>query len=395
MPISDRVKKGLQDSSFISRLAEEKRDLIKNYGADKVFDLTPDYPQSEPPESFNLALKKLLETPRAGLHRYMENAGYIDTRSAIAAQLTQETGLKFTLNEVIMTSGATGALNMSLKALLNPGEEVIIFAPFNFEYTAFVDNYLGLCKIIPTDANFMPDLKALEAAISPKTKALLINSPNNPTGAVYSESVLKEIAAVITRKSALLNTRVYVISDDTYHRFYYDGTRCPWILNYYPHSIAIRSYSKELSVPGERIGYAAVNSECEESKTVIGALIHANRTLGFVNAPALMQNTVRDLSNYSIDTAKYKNKRDFLFNNLAKMGYSVVKPQGGLYLFPRTPIKDDFIFADDLKKQMVLTLPGSLFHSPGHLRVSFCVDDKVLEDSLSGFQKYFIGYHNQ
>jgi aspartate aminotransferase len=387
MSISEKVRRGMATGSFIRKMFEEGIALKKIHGNDKVFDLTIGNPMLEPPEEFNRELMKLAENPRPGMHRYMENAGYTDTRAAVAAQLALDTGIRFTQNEVVMTCGAAGAINLAFKAILNPGEEIIAFAPFFFEYEVYADNHGGICRVLPSDENFVPDFNALEAGINAKTKAIVINSPNNPTGIVYSDKVLKQIAEVVTRKSAQLRTRVYIISDDVYSKLYYAGATCPRILHYYPHSIVVTSYSKELSLPGERIGYAAVQPDCEEAKDMVSGLIYANRVLGFVNAPALMQNIIRNLQNASVSIAEYKRKRDFLFTSLTRMGYSMTKPEGAFYMFPRSPIKDDLVFVDELKQMLVLTVPGSAFKAPGYIRLSYCLDDKTLEGSLSGFQK--------
>jgi aspartate aminotransferase len=220
MSISERVKRGLANDAFMDRMVEEAQALKKKFGEDKVYDLTIENPIIDPPRAFDTELKKLVATPHPGLHRYMENAGYTNTRTAIATKLTEETGLKFTMGEVIMTSGATGAINMAIKAVLNAGEEIIIFSPFFFDYAAYIENHGGVMKVIPSDADFVPDLKALEATITAKTKVVIINSPNNPTGTVYSENTLKQISDIIIRRSAALKTRIYIVSDDSYRRFY-------------------------------------------------------------------------------------------------------------------------------------------------------------------------------
>jgi aspartate aminotransferase len=310
MAISDKVKKGMVSGSFIRKMFEEGIALKKIHGNDKVFDLTIGNPMMEPPEDFDRELKKLVDSPKTGMHRYMENAGYADTRNAIAARLSEETGVKFTGNEIVMTCGAAGAINLAFKALLNPGEEVIAFAPFFFEYESYADNHGGICKVLPSDGNFIPDFAALEEGITAKTKAIVLNSPNNPTGTVYSDEVLKKLAEVVTRKSAQLNKRIYIVSDDVYTRLYYAGDKCPRIVKHYPHTIIVTSYSKELSLPGERIGYAAVHPDCENAQEVASGLIYANRVLGFVNAPALMQNVIRNLQYASISVAEYQRKRD-------------------------------------------------------------------------------------
>jgi aspartate aminotransferase len=387
MSISLKVLQGLENDNRL-RILEAKGTALKmQYGKDKVFDLSLEYPVTEPPCDFSNELFKLIETPRTGLHRYMENAGYVDTRAAIADRLAKESGLRFTSNEVVMTSGSTGAINLALKALLNPGEEVILIAPFSKDYEAYIGNHGGVPKIISTDSEFIPDLTALEASITAKTKAVIINSPHNPTGTVYSSQILKQIADILVRKSEFLKSSIYVISDDIYRNFYYRENICPWIVHYYANTITVNSYSREFSVPGERIGYAAVHPKCQEAQMVFGGLIYSNRTLGFVNAPALMQNTVRGVTQSSLNLDEYRSKEDFIYNHLIQLGYSIIKPEGAFYLFPSTPIKDDFIFANELINHRVLTIPGSAYQSPGHIRISFCVDLHVLEGSLMGFQK--------
>lgn len=387
MSISEKVRHGMANAFFIRKMSEEGIALKKIHGNDKVFDLTIGNPMFEPPIEFEYELKKLVDNPRPGMHRYMENAGYVDTRAAVAANLTKETGVKFSYNEVVMTCGAAGAINLVFKALLNPGEEIIFFAPFSCEYEVYADNHGGVCKVLPPDENFNPDFAILEAEINSRTKAIVINSPNNPTGAVYNDKILKQIAEVVRRKSAQLKTRVYIISDDVYSKLYYSDAKCPRILHYYPDSIVVTSYSKDLSLPGERIGYTAVHPDCEDVKELVSGLIYTNRILGFVNAPALMQNIISNLQDASVSIAAYQSKRDFLYSNLTRMGYSMVKPEGAYYMFPKTPIKDDQTFVDELKQMLVLTVPGSAFKAPGYFRLSYCLDDRTLEGSLSGFQK--------
>lgn len=387
MAIADRVKKGMASGSVIRKLFEEGLALKKIHGDDKIFDLTLGNPMIEPPEAFNVELKKLVENPWVGMHRYMENAGYSDTRSAVAEHLAQETGINFTGSDVVMTCGAAGAINLAFKTLLNPGEEVIAFGPFFFEYSNYADNHGGFCSVLPFDEDFAPDFEALEAGITARTRAIVINSPNNPTGTVYSEKVLKQLAGVTARKSAQFKNRIYIVSDDVYSRLYYGKGKCPRMVNYYPHTLVATSYSKELSLPGERIGYAAVHPECEDAKDIINGMIYANRVLGFVNAPALMQNVIRRLQNASVNIEIYRRKRDLLYDNLTKMGYSMVKPEGAFYMFPKSPIKDEIAFINELKNLMVLAVPGSAFRAPGYFRICFCLDDSTLEGSLPGLQK--------
>jgi aspartate aminotransferase len=341
----------------------------------------------EPPADFKAELRRLAESPSPGMHRYMENAGYPETRHAVAVQLAMETGVKFNWNEVIMTVGTAGALNAVFKALLDPGEEIITFAPYFFEYASFADNHGGVIKVLPSDENFMPDFAALEAGITAKTKALVINSPNNPTGAVYSQDVLTKISAILTRKSAALKKCLYIVTDDVYSKLYYGEGKCPRVVNYYPHSIIVSSFSKDLSLPGERIGYAAVHPDCEQAREVADGIIYANRVLGFVNAPALMQRAITKLQNCCVSVDEYRRKRDLLCDNLLKMGYSLVRPQGAFYIFPRSPFSDDIAFMEELKQLKVLVVPGSAFQAPGYFRISYCLDDKTLSGSLDGFRQ--------
>jgi aspartate aminotransferase len=332
-------------------------------------------------------MRQLSHKPIPGMHRYMENAGYTNTRAAVAVQLERETGIKFTGNEVVMTCGAAGALNIAFKALFDAGEELLCLTPNYFEYENYIDNHGGVIKYIPFQENFDPDFNALEAAISPNTKALVLNSPNNPTGYVYSDQVLKQLAEIIDRKSSQLKKRIYIVSDDVYSDLFFGEGRCPRIVKYYPHTILTTSYSKNLSLPGERIGYAAVNPDCEDSKEVVNGLIYANRVMGFINAPAFMQNIISNLQNVSVSIDIYRKKRDFLYENLTKIGYSIVKPEGAFYIFPRSPINDDETFVKELKALRVLTVPGSAFNAPGYFRISFCMDDRTIEGSLDGFLK--------
>jgi aspartate aminotransferase len=391
MSLSEVVKKGIQRDLFRTNLQREADIFKLRYGADKVFDLTLDYPEMEPPAAFDQELKQLLSSGRQGLHRYMENAGYTSTRTAIADYLKAGTGLNFTLSEVIMTSGASGAINMAIKAILNASEEVVLLAPIAYDYEAYVSNHAGVARILACQSDFSPDLLAFEETLTPKTKLVILNSPNNPSGAVYSTAILKQIADIITRRSAAFNTRIYLVSDDSYRKFYYASDDCPWILNYYPHTIVVSSYSKELSIPGERIGYTAISPLCEDAKVVVGGLIHANRTLGFVNAPALMQNTVGVLPAQSPDLDSYRHRRDYLFEHLSAMGYSAFHPDGAFFLFCQSPNKDDVAFVSELAKQQhILTLPGSLFAAPGYFRISYCVESSRLEGALPGFRKALV-----
>ena len=387
MPISDKVRKSMMEGSWIRRMFEEGAILRKQYGDENVFDLSIGNPVMEPPVEFRGELRKLVEKPFPGMHRYMPNAGYPETRAAVAEQLSLDTGIKFTTAEIIMTCGAGGAINVVLKTILNPGEEVIVFAPYFLEYVLYIDNHSGVLKVVPTDEQFMPKLDALETAIGPNTKAVLINSPNNPTGAVYSEDTINHIGKLLSKKAAQYKTQIFLLSDEPYRKIIYDGLKYPSPFNHYSQSIVAYSHSKDLALPGERIGYVAVHPDCDNHKDVIDGCTHCNRALGYTNAPALMQNVVRHLQNVTVPIDGYQKKRDFLYDNLSEMGYSVTKPQGTFYMFPQSPLEDDFAFVSELQQQQVLTVPGTSFGAPGYFRISYCVSDQTLAGSMTAFQK--------
>ncbi len=387
MSISNKVRKSMEAGSWIRLMFEKGTTLKQRYGTDNVFDLSLGNPIMEPPVEFTRELRRLAEEPLPGMHRYMENAGYAETRTAVAAQLSLETGLKFTADDIIMTCGAAGAMNVVLKTILNPGDEVVIFAPFFAEYENYIENHNGMTRILPSDENFVPRLDALEAGISARTKAVIINSPNNPTGAVYGEDFIHQLGELLQKKGADYGMPIYLISDEAYRKIIYDGLKYPSPLLHYLETIIVTSHSKDLALPGERIGYIAVHPDCSQRDELLPGLIHCNRILGFVNAPALMQHIVRHLQGVSVSIAEYQQKRDFLYSHLTQMGYSTTRPQGAFYMFPKSPLEDDVAFARELQEWKVLVVPGHGFASPGYFRISYCVDDRTLEGSLAGFQK--------
>jgi len=373
--------------SWVRRMFEEGIALKQRYGEENIFDLSLGNPIMEPPVEFKRELKRLAEHPLPGMHRYMENAGYPEARAAVAAQLSLETGIKFTKNDVVMTCGAAAALNVVLKTILNEGDEVIIFAPYFVEYRYYIDNHGGIAKILPADERFIPRLDALEGAIGAKTRALIINSPNNPTGVIYSEDFLRRLGELLGKKEAQYGTQIFLISDEAYRKIIYDGLKYPSVLPHHPQSIIGTSHSKDLALPGERIGYIAVHPDCNQREELVNGLIFCNRTLGYVNAPALMQHIVRHLQQVTVSVAEYQKKRDFLYDHLITMGYSMVKPQGAFYMFPTSPLEDDVAFVTELQQWKVLTVPGSGFGTPGYFRISYCVDGRTLEGCLAGFKK--------
>ncbi len=387
MSVADKIKSGMADGSWIRRMFEEGNALKQKYGAANVFDLSLGNPIMEPPPEFRHELLRLAQNPVPGMHRYMENAGYAETRAAVAQSLSGETGLKFTASDIVMTSGAAGALNVVLKTILNPGEEVIVLAPFFVEYLNYIDNHGGIGRVVKTGEGFMPDVSLIEAAITPKTKAMILNSPNNPTGVLYTEKCLKSLGEAIRKKEKQFGTSIYLISDEPYRKILYDGLTFPQVVTHHPRAIVLTSHSKDLALPGERIGYVAINPDCEGKKELVDGFIYCNRILGFVNAPALMQHIVKHLQSVTVSIADYQRKRDLLYGALTAMGYSMNKPQGAFYLFPKSPVEDEVAFVRDLQEYRVLVVPGRGFGTPGYFRISYCVDDATVQGSLDGFRK--------
>ena len=359
-------------------------EMKKQFGEDQVFDLSLGNPVLEPPKAFHQELLRLAAAPTPGMHRYMPNAGIKETRMAVAARLARETGLSFTADEIIMASGAGGALNVIFKTILNPGEEVLVPAPFFWEYVAYAGNHGGNVRPIPTGKDFQLDLGVIEEAVGPATRAIIINSPNNPTGVVYSPDTLKALGALLAKLSKQLNTLIYLISDEPYARIIFDGLKYPYVYPFYSPTIVATSFSKDLSLAGERIGYIAVHPEFSEKATLIEGLTYSTRVLGFVNAPAMMQRAVQASIDLNVDVSWYQTQRDRLCRSLESMGYQFVHPQGAFYLFPKAPISDDVAFAKELIEHRVLVTPGVGFGGPGHFRISYSVEERVLEGALYG-----------
>ncbi len=389
MAVSNKIRGLLEQGSWIRRMFEEGIALKQLYGDENVFDLSLGNPILEPPDEFFAELRRIADSPSPGMHRYMPNAGYPETRAAIAAQLSEETGLRFTFDELVMTCGAGGALNVVMKTLLDPGDEVVIFAPYFVEYFFYADNHGGTCKVVPPDENFLPDMGELEKAIGERTRAVLINSPNNPTGVLYTEDTLAEISSIIREKEEEFGTEIFLVSDEPYRKLIFDGLEYPHIFQHHIRSIVATSHSKDLALPGERIGYIAAHPEYQDTPELMEGLIFCNRTLGFVNAPALMQNIVSKLQSVTVDIGEYQSKRDFMYGELTEIGYDLIKPQGAFYMFPKSPIEDDVKFVADLQEHNVLVVPGRGFGMPGHFRISFCVTDDTLSGSIPGFKEAF------
>jgi len=392
MPVSNKIKNFMEQGSWIRKMFEEGISLKRQYGEENVFDLSLGNPVIDPPDEFFAKLKAIADNPTSGMHRYMPNAGLPETREAVARQLTDEAGISFTLNEIIMTCGAGGALNVVMKTLIDPGDEFVIFAPFFVEYHFYADNHGGSCKVVPPDRDFLPDLEAFRDSVTPKTRGVLINSPNNPTGVLYSSDVLSNLCEVIREKEEEYGTQIYLVSDEPYRRLIFDDLEYPHIFDHHVRSIVATSHSKDLALPGERIGYIAIHPECPDKQEIIDGMVFCNRTLGFVNAPALAQHLVASLQSVTVDVSLYERKRNFLYAELTGMGYSVVRPQGAFYMFPKSPIEDDVEFVDKLKEERVLAVPGTGFGLPGYFRLSYCLNDETIEGALPGLSRAISHY---
>ncbi|MGB8453974.1 MAG: pyridoxal phosphate-dependent aminotransferase [Anaerocolumna sp.] len=387
--ISNKMIGLVQNSSVIRAMFEEGKRLAAIYGPENVFDFSLGNPSVEPPEAVKNAVIEVISEENANLvHGYMNNSGYEDVRSAIAGSINKRFDTSFGERNIIMTVGAAGGLNVVLKTLLNPGDEVMVFAPFFGEYRNYVSNFDGeLVVVSPNTETFQPNLSEFEKKITAKTKAVIINTPNNPTGAVYSEATITSLAEILKRKQAELNTSIYLISDEPYRELVYDGIKVPYLTKFYKNTIVGYSYSKSLSLPGERIGYLVIPEEVDDFSDVVAAANVANRILGFVNAPSLIQRVVAKCLDSEVDISLYNRNRELLYNNLNEYGYTCVKPEGAFYLFIKALEEDDKAFAAAAKKQNILIVPGSSFGCPGYCRIAYCVDYKTIEGSLTGFKK--------
>ena len=377
----------MKQGSLVREMFETGIALKRQYGAENVFDLSLGNPVMEPPKAFRDILRRLVESSTPGLHRYMPNAGYPETRAAVARQLAEETSTPFTEDEIVMCVGAGGGLNVVLKAILNPGDEIVILTPYFLEYIFYINNHGGKPVVVPCDQEFVPDLTILRERITARTKVVIVNSPNNPSGAVYTPGFLAKLGLVLLEKETEYKAPIYLVSDEPYRKVIYDDLVYPHVYQHHARSIAVTSYSKDLALPGERIGYIAINPGCPDKEELLNALVFCTRTLGFVNAPALMQHVVRNLQGITINIAAYQQKRDFLHEKLTQLKYRVFKPAGAFYMFPEAPESNDFAFVERLLRCNVLAVPGTSFGMPGYFRLSYCVEDEVLEGAVRGFTK--------
>jgi aspartate aminotransferase len=384
--LSKKIAHSMQSSSWIRRMFEEGARLREKHGADAVHDFSLGNPVLEPPQRVLDALVRAADPGTPGAHRYMPNAGYPEVRAAVARHLAERTGLPLDAKHVVMCVGAGGGLNVVMKTLLDPGDEVILLTPYFVEYDFYVDNHGGVPVHVPTDERFQLDLPAIERAITPKTKALILNSPNNPCGVVYPRAALDALGELLRAASKRVGHAIAIVTDEPYRYISY-GVQVPWVFHSYEHVVLVTSHSKDLALPGERIGYIVFDPRMADAETLAAGATFATRTLGFVNAPAIQQRAVATLQGFTIDPEIYRRKRDLLYGALKDAGYDCVFPEGAFYMFPKTPIPDDVAFVRLLLEELILTVPGTGFGRPGHIRLSYCVEDRTIERAIPGLQR--------
>ncbi len=387
--ISKKIEKALQGSSAIRAMFVEGKEMAAKFGAENVYDFSLGNPATPAPAALNQTVKDLVdETDSLELHGYMENAGYTDVRAAVAENLNRRFGTKFTAHNLIMTVGAAGGLNIIFKTILDPGDEVIVFAPFFGEYRQYAANFdAEIVAVNPDLETFQPDLADFEAKITAKTKALIVNTPNNPTGVIYKPKTMEQIGAILEKKQAEFGHDIYLISDEPYRELVYDGNREDFLTKYYKNTIVGYSFSKSLSLPGERIGYVAVPQEASDSELLIQGMEISNRTLGFVNAPSLIQKAVARCLEEKTDVNFYDENRKKLYEGLTKLGFTCIKPEGAFYLWVKSPVADEEAFVNEGKKFRLLMVKGSAFGCPGFVRLAYCVSHETIKNSLPAFAK--------
>ena len=386
MPVANSIARQLENASWIRRMFEEGVRLKRERGADAVFDFSLGNPDVEPPPAVLDALRRVVAGNRAGSHGYMPNPGFAEVREAVAGKLRHETGLDFTAEDVFMTVGAAGACNVILKSILDPSDEVLVLAPYFAEYQFYIANHGGRMVIVETDDSFLPDVDRIATAITPRTRALILNTPNNPTGRVYPESVLRDLDEMLSRAGQPIT----VLSDEPYKSFVYDGQRQPEVASSIANTAICNSWSKSLGLAGERIGYLALSPRLEDGATLRSACAFSNRTLGFVNAPAIWQRVILESMDETIGPAIYEQRRNVLCDALEAIGYEVRRPEGAFYVFLKTPIPDDIAFTRRLAEEGVLAVPGTGFGRSGYIRLSLTVPLEKIEGSIGGFRGAFL-----
>ncbi|MCI8672248.1 MAG: pyridoxal phosphate-dependent aminotransferase [Lachnospiraceae bacterium] len=393
--ISKRMRPLVENNSAIRVMFEEGKRLASLYGVENVFDFSLGNPNVPAPASVNQAIADVLrEEDSVTVHGYMSNAGFSDTRKAVADSLNRRFGTDFGEENIVMISGAAGGLNAVLKAILDPGDEVATFAPYFMEYKNYVANYDARLVEVPSNSEtFLPDLTALGNAITEKTRAVLINNPNNPTGVIYPEESIIRLAELLSAKEKVYGHAIYLISDEPYRELAYDGAKVPFVTRYYSDAIVVYSFSKSLSLPGERIGYVAVPDKAEDAKDLTQAIVIANRVLGHVNAPSLMQRMLVRCIDEETDLNAYDRNRKLLYEGLTECGFQCVKPEGAFYLFVKSPTTDEIQFCESAKKYNILFVPGGSFACPGYVRIAYCVSYDTIKNSLPAFRKLAEEYH--
>lgn len=386
--IADKMRPLVENNSAIRAMFEEGKKMAAVYGRENVYDFSLGNPNVPAPPAVNQAILDIIrEEETTFIHGYMSNAGFEDARDAVAQSLNRRFGTHFRLENILMTVGAASGMNVILKTILDPGDEVVVFAPYFMEYGSYVRNYDGVLVTVPPDkSSFQPDLKEFERRITSKTKAVIINTPNNPTGVVYSAETLREIAGILMKKETELGTQIMLISDEPYRELAYDGVEVPYVTPFYHNTIVCYSYSKSLSLPGERIGYLVIPDEVEDSPKVIAAAAVATRVLGCVNAPSLMQRVIVRCVDSQVNLEAYNRNRELLYNSLKEYGFDCIKPEGAFYLFVKSPV-DDKEFCQSCKENRVLLVPGTSFACPGYVRIAYCVSYEQIERSLPAFKK--------
>ena len=385
--IAESMKALVKGSSVIRAMFEEGNRLAKIYGAENVYDFSLGNPNVPAPDEVNEAIKNIVdEEESVVLHGYMSNSGFEDVREAIAQSLNKRFDTHFNYTNIVMTVGAAGGLNTILKTIINPGEEVLTFAPFFGEYRNYVSNFGGkLVAVSPDTATFQPKFDEFEKLINKNTKAVIVNNPNNPTGVVYSEDTIKKLAKIMEDKQKELGIEIFLIADEPYRELAYDGVEVPYLTKYYANTVVGYSFSKSLSLPGERIGYLVIPDEVADSEKLNAAANVATRILGFVNAPTLQQKVVKACLNEKTDISYYDRNRETLYNGLKELGFECIKPEGAFYLFVKSPVADEKEFCNTAKKYNILIVPGSSFGCPGYVRMAYCVAYETIVNALPKF----------
>ncbi len=375
--IANGIAAAMEKGSWIRRMFEAGGPLREKYGAENVYDFSLGNPDGQPPETVLASMERLVRKP--DIHKYMPNAGFADARERIAARESANCGMELTANHVVMAVGAAGGLNVALKALLDPGDEVIVLAPYFVEYLSYIRNHGGMPVVCQTDERFFPIAEEVAAAVTPRTKALILNNPHNPTGVVYSRECLEGLSSALSARCDVLGREpVCILSDEPYSRLAYDGAEVPPVLSIFPAAMVINSFSKSHALPGARIGYIALRPDMPEADALFSALAYTTRTLGYVNAPGILQQVVSENLDAGVDVGEYRRRRDLLADILAGAGFSFSLPKGAFYIFPKCPIPDDVEFCARALRQRILVVPGTGFGRPGYFRVAYCVDSGVI-----------------